>query len=107
MDKASVALSATEDNAAAIRELNKKLNSRAECRLIVGKTTGTSATFGKVTSDGNTAVIVTFAGSSTTINLYFRNELINTSPSPLLAVLPKGSGELRVGIRAAHALIIG
>lgn len=108
MDKASVALSATEDNAAAIRELNKKLQSRTACRLVVGKSSGSYTTFGTITSSGNTAVIVVFGGTATNIRLLMDGEIINISPSPIVAVLPKGSGELKItGARTANALIIG
>lgn len=124
MDKASVALSATEDNAAAIRELNKKLTAaenkiaainelnallmeRTACRFVVGTVSGGMTSFGNITSKGNTAVVVVYA-STAAAYLLFNGKSVSYSASPLLGVLPEGSGELQINnTRTAYALIIG
>ena len=107
MDKASVALAATEDNAAAIRELSKQFARKTSCRLLDSKLNDEKyASFGNVTSDGSVGVVVKFSGTSTA--LVFCGNIVNTGVSPIIAVLPAGSGELMLGAaRAANALIIG
>lgn len=107
MDKINVALSATEDNAAAIRELNKTLVRRTKCRLVSGKAAGGVTSFGQATSDGSVGVVVTFSGASAT--LAFGDVTVRAAVSPIIAVLPAGTGEVKLSaVRdSACALIIG
>lgn len=107
MDKVSVALAATEDNAAAIRELSKQLARKTACRIIQSQLNDDGvSSFGNVTSDGSVGVIIKFAGS--TITLEFCDQIVVSGTSPMFAVLPAGSGELKFNmVRAASALLIG
>lgn len=107
MDKINIALSATEDNAAAIRELSKSLARRTKCRLVSGTAANGSTSFGQITSDGNVGVVITFPGTSVTLT--FGGATIATGTSPIIAVLPAGTGEakLAAAVQNASALIIG
>lgn len=108
MEKINVALSEIEDNTNAIRELNKKLTSRTKCRFAVGNVANSVASFGQVTSDGGVGVIVVIP-STTMLTLTFNGETVVTSQSPIVAVLPAGTGELVISpaTTSARALIIG
>lgn len=108
MEKINIALSAIEDNAAAIRELNKKLIKRTASRVVIGVPGKNGMSFGQVTSDGNVAVIVSYSVTGA-IPLYFCDEEIIESTPPLFAVLPVGTGELRLKTnpRFAYAMILG
>ena len=107
MDKTTIALAATEDNAAAIRELSKQVaRCKTGCRLVDGTSVNGVTSFGNVTSDGGVGVFVKFVG--TAVTLRFCGKDVLTSTAPLIAVLPSGSGELTLNVnRAAGALIIG
>ena len=106
MDKINIALAATEDNAAAIRELNKALVRRCACEVI-GGTYGDTTTFGTVTSNGSLGAVVSFSGDSATLK--FGDDVLASGQSPLLAVLPAGTKELKLSAlrMGATALIIG
>lgn len=108
MDKINVALSTAEDNAVAIRELNKSLLRRTKCRFVVGQAANGDTSFGRVTSDGTVGVVITFNGSSTVI-LNFGDTFVRYSASPIVAVLPAGDEELKIAavVQNAHALILG
>lgn len=108
MDRITVALSATEDNAAAIRELGKALAKQASCKFLLGTTDedGSTTKFGQVVSNGNALAIITFSGSSVAVG--FCGRRITLSSSPVMVFLPAGSGELMLGaVRTnARALVI-
>ena len=107
MDKINVALSATEDNAAAIRELNKTLLRRTKCRLVAGTAANGVTSFGQVASDGGVGVVITFSGASAT--LMFGNVTVISATSPIIAVLPAGTAEVKLSSaqQSSSALIIG
>lgn len=106
MDRVTVALSATEDNAAAIRDLNKALAQRTTCRYIVA-TIGDGTSFGEVTSSGKMGAVVTFSGATAVLN--FCGERVAISSSPIVAVIPAGRGELKLETvrQNGRALLIG
>lgn len=107
MDKTTIALAATEDNAAAIRELTKRIARKTSLRIVESHINDENKTsFGNVTSDGTTGVLVRFAGAATAL-VFCGNVVINTG-SPILTLLPAGSGELMmISNKPAAALIIG
>lgn len=103
MDKVETALTATEDNAAAIRALNNKLNAQAEkLERLVESSRNTviysaahpfGSTFGEVESDGNRCVLFLFNDETKCRIIFCGKPLINTT-SPILMKLPEGRGEL-------------
>lgn len=107
MDKITVALSAAEDNAAALRELAKTVARRTSCSVLGGASVNGKTSFGTVASDGKACVIAAFSGASATLK--FCGNAVSTSESPVLAVLPSGMGALELdGVRTqARALVIG
>lgn len=110
MEKINIALSAIEDNTVAIRELNKKLLARTACRVVMGKPSNddsNTTTFGEVTSDGTVGIVVSIL--TTTASLTFGGVTLVTSKAPLIAVLPAGTGEVRISSiqQGSRALIIG
>ncbi|MCH5155020.1 MAG: hypothetical protein J1F69_00290 [Clostridiales bacterium] len=125
MDKTATALIATEDNTAAIRALSNKLNTQAafcsaaiddlNSRLekqisntcISGKSVNGILSFGVMASDGNTCVVLSFDDSAMR-TVKFGSTTFNAIHSPLIMVLPKGSGELTISAPLpAQALILG
>lgn len=107
MDKATVALSATEDNAAAIRELGRELKRRTTNKYIVGTRISSGISFGNIESDGTVFVIVMATGT-TKRDVYYCDKLIWSSPLPAFLLLPKGSGELQArGTVSAAAVVFG
>lgn len=96
MDKIDAALTATEDNAAAIRALNKKVEQLAErsCdTLIFGKADNGGFTFGEIESDGGRPILIEF-NETARRTVYFRKIAITNGTSPILTRLPAGKGEL-------------
>ena len=107
MEKINIALTEIEDNAVAIRELDKKLLRRTKCRLVSGTVADGNTTFGQITSDGGVGVVITFPGTSATLK--FGGATVITGRSPIIAVLPAGTGEAVFPsvYQGALALIIG
>lgn len=107
MDKIAMALSAAEDNAAAVRELGKTLERRVGCTLLFG-TTGEATSFGNVYSSGRSGIVVTFTGGAATLT-FCGDNVVTSQSSPIIAVLPAGNGELKLtsARQSARALIIG
>lgn len=95
MDKATVALSATEDNAAAIRELGRELKRRTSNRFIYGKRTSDGTSFGKIESDGTVCVLVFLPGTSQR-EIRYGSQVMWAFPLPALILLPKGNEELLI-----------
>ncbi|MDE5592761.1 MAG: hypothetical protein K2I75_02390 [Clostridiales bacterium] len=103
MDKIDAALTATEDNAAAIRALNAKLNAQAEAierlaersrdMVISGKADNGVFTFGQIESDGSRPILIVFNETSKRA-VYFNKIAVSNGTSPILTWLPAGSGEL-------------
>lgn len=126
MDKITTALTATEDNAAAIRALGNKLREQAEDnkaamtdmttlinkrttnRFIAGKSlTSSIITFGGLDSDGELCVLLAFEDTAKRV-ITFCNKTIATTKSPALLVLPKGNGRLSIEApMPAYALVFG
>ena len=113
MDKATTALIATEDNAAAIRalssslrELKEELNSRTTNKLLIGIQVTNLNFFGIVTSDGTLCVIVIF-DEATKRTLSFRGKSLGAMNSPAVYILPEGTGNLTLsGPGAAKAILL-
>ena len=103
MDKIETALTATEDNAAAIRALNNKLNAQAEMidrlverssnTVIYGAASDVGATLGEVESDGTRCALILFNDGDKR-KIIFCKTAISTTSSPVLIRLPAGRGEL-------------
>lgn len=121
MDKIETALTATEDNAAAIRALNNKLREHIgnvgsvsgelkvdSVTLIAGSQVSSngSVTFGNVKSDGNVCAVIAFDNTARR-PVVFNNTLLGTTATPAIVMLPKGEGELFVAsVTAATALLL-
>ena len=108
MDKATVALAATEDNAAAIAKLQKAMAKRVSIRAALGVVEGRYSILGEVNSDGIVMVIasVPYTGAC---SLLFDGELIRKDKTPLFAIIPKGKGVLAAQppVDGVYAIIIG
>lgn len=122
MDKATTALMATEDNAAAIRALGNSLRSQidknteaieelknadaAPHRMLTSDTNLLVNTFGTIKSDGTLGVIMFFEGTDAR-TVMFCNKLVGDLTSPAMFVLPEGEGNLIVmGRDHAQALFL-
>ena len=123
MDKATTALIATEDNAAAIRALAKSLREQidknteaieqlkagvggAPHRLLTSAVNLVVSTFGNLTSDGTQGVIMTFDETSKR-TITFAGKSVGTLASPAMFVLPEGKGSLTVsGTGTVKALFL-
>ena len=108
MDKATVALAATEDNAAAIAKLQKAVANKFSCRAVNGVVEGTFSKLGEVTSDGKVVIIVAIP-SNMASSIFFNGELLRRDKTPLFTIIPAGTGELTVQPPAegVYAIIIG
>ncbi|MDE5562000.1 MAG: hypothetical protein K2K13_03680 [Clostridiales bacterium] len=103
MDKIEAALTATEDNAAAIRVLSNKLSEQAEKldkiaqrsqgMFMVGTAISSGITFGELESDGTRCVMISF-NENVKQKVYFCRKAISSGYSPILVRLPEGRGEL-------------
>lgn len=110
MDKIETALTATEDNAAAIRALNNKLNAQAEAierlaeqtsnTVVYGKAVDGGFTFGHVESDGSRCALI-IINETTKRLVYFCRTGVTNGQSPILVRLPAGSGDLTVSTSSA------
>ncbi len=107
MDKATVALAATEDNAAAIAKLQKTVG-KIGCRAVNGVVEGTFSKLGEVTSDGKVVVIAVVPAGGASL-IYFNGELLRKDKTPLFTILPAGTGELTVQppVAGVYAIILG
>lgn len=120
MDKINRALAGVEDNMLRIVAAENRI-SAAETRIAAAER-GTkltlavaspklagginSASFGNIKVDGKAVAIVIFDGSSSTLVL--GRNIVKSGTSPIMAELPKTTGELEVtGVTEATALIIG
>lgn len=105
MDKSEMALAAAEDNAVAIRAIKSSLKScGVRCAVRIGTTEKNATAFGNITTIGDGAVIAAFDGDST--ELLFCDKTIAVGTSPILSVLPAGSGELRFSGRRSNARVV-
>lgn len=117
MDKIETALTATEDNAAAIRALANRLNAQEKqiqqlsagltTNIVYAKTITGGASFGKVKSNGKRFALIVF-NTADKVKAYFGGAQVGNSYSPILARLPVGTFELAVTTAPpAYAVIFG
>lgn len=108
MDKATVALAATEDNAAAIAKLQKAVAKGFGCRAVKGVVEANYSKLGEVTSDGRVAVIAAIPATTKCL-VFFNDELVRVDKTPVIAILPPGKGELKAQppVENVYALILG
>lgn len=95
MDKIETALTATEDNAAAIRALNKKIDRLADGltnKVIYGVANDAGATFGELESDGTRCALIIF-GETVKRKAIFCKVSCAYSYSPMFVKIPAGRGE--------------
>ena len=120
MDKVDTALTATEDNAAAIRALNNKLREHignvgpvsgeskiGSVTFVVGLQVASdgSVTFGKIKSDGNVCAVIAFDSLAKRAVAYDKKTLVTTA-TPAIVRLPKGDAELSVAnVTMASAML--
>lgn len=136
MDKIETALTATEDNAAAIRalsnrlreqtektdaaieelstllnnkteNLSSKLELRTNNKLITGANVGgLMLSFGTVDSDGSVCALLIF-NTTNACNIIYSAKVIASLKSPALVILPRGSGKLTVqSATSGYALVL-
>lgn len=106
MDKIETALASIEDNAAAIRALNRALKRRPTIDCIFGIQNSNAVSFGVVQSDGNAFVLLMVPYTSQRREIRFCGETVIASALPLMFRLPKGKGELLLRANVSPSAVL-
>ncbi|MCM1368003.1 MAG: hypothetical protein NC184_04250 [Roseburia sp.] len=108
MDKINRALLGVEDNSVRIEAVRALLKRSTGATVLSGVTAtagGTSyTTFGTVAVSQGAAVIAVFDGGSCSLD--FAGKQIATRSSPIVGVLPVGTGELKLSAARSNALAL-
>ncbi len=113
MDKVNRALYGVDDNAQAIRVIEKRLNKLElagggpKIQVVSGSVVNSYTVFGTVRINGPTVVLA--VGRAATYNLVFAGKIVSTGYNAVIAALDAGEGELRfnAGATSSKALLIG
>lgn len=96
-----------EDNSIKLKMLESMTARFAKISFIASENIDGATSFGEISVVSPSAVIVTYTGASRVLN--FDGKPIASGPSPLVAVLDGGRGELALSgnVTDATALVIG